>query len=91
MSFEKAMEEVLKYSKYDYLTGRKIHLREKIMGLIYDFLEKILSKINIKFKPSNTFINFEFLSMVFFFIFIFFLFFFLFYFINIYINIKRFV
>lgn len=45
--FYEAMQEVLQTSRYDWLTGRRIPLRTRIMEWFIDLLDRIFSNINL--------------------------------------------
>ncbi|MDR2899364.1 MAG: hypothetical protein LBU94_03540 [Clostridiales bacterium] len=64
-AFEKAMEEVLKRSKYDYLTGRLENLRQIIANFIIDTLRKIFDMLNLDFSGFGPGINENVLANVF--------------------------
>ena len=50
--FEEALENVLKTSKYDYLTERKIPIRERIFDFFLEILNKFFDRLNINASIS---------------------------------------
>lgn len=70
ITFEKAVEEALKASKYDYLTGRKERLLDKIINIIFKILEKIFKGLNFKYHPSQSSVNPDTLQNIFLVIFV---------------------
>jgi hypothetical protein len=53
MNFQDAMNEVLETSRYDFLTGRRIDIRERLSKIIFDVFEWINENLNIN-MPSGT-------------------------------------
>jgi len=47
MRFEEAMDEVLETSRYDFLTGRRVDIRERIYDLMESFLEWLFENLGI--------------------------------------------
>jgi len=53
--FEEGLEVVLQRPKYDFLTGRRVPLRQRITEFILDLISRLLELINIdvEFSPHN--------------------------------------
>ncbi|MBE6013115.1 MAG: hypothetical protein E7234_11230 [Lachnospiraceae bacterium] len=70
ITFEKTLEEVLKASKYDYLTGRRERFSEKVMNALLDFIKKILESLNININFDSRAVNADMIFNIFIVIFI---------------------